>query len=75
MVCKIHGLVWYDTLVSRFLNSKKKEMPEKFPWFKCFTLNNDGTILDPSSGVSSWQHIKQKQLQFEVFQLMLPIVM
>ncbi len=40
-----------------FRYSKKKEMPEKFFYllklYYFFTLNNDGAILDPSSGVSS----------------------
>ncbi len=36
MVCKIHGSVRYDKVMSRFLTSKKTEMAEKFPLFFIF---------------------------------------
>ncbi len=69
-VHKIHSSVWYNTVVLRFgmflIQQKERNAREISLIFTnsllklFFTLNNDGAILDPSSGVSSWQHIKQK---------------
>ncbi len=62
-VHKIHSSVRYDTVVSRFgmflIQQKERNAREISLIFKnslfiktiFFTLNNDGAILDPSSGV------------------------
>ncbi len=66
MVCKIHGSVRYDKVMSRFLTSKKTEMAEKFPLFffflnKCFNNENSGTKhrhVDPRRKTVPWLHLE-----------------